>query len=97
MTGETMLKIPNTQIADVDDLIRDMRSCPKHGLHNPFKNKERYLMYGEINRKFVECFSDKDVFEYFVKAIQRTAPKSYKQAAGEVKVTLNFYKNFCGD
>ena len=69
LTGETMIKIPKTSIEEVEPLIEDMATCPKTGLHNPFKNKERYLMLAEVNRKLVECFSDKEVFEYFVKCI----------------------------
>ena len=57
---------------------------PKTGLHNPFKNKERYLMLGEVNRKVAEAFNDKEVFDFFVKAIQRVCPKSTAQAAGEL-------------
>ena len=40
-----------------------------HGVDNPFKNKERYLMLSEVNRKVVETMHDKDVFNFFVKAI----------------------------
>jgi len=42
---------------------------PKSGLHNPFKNKERYLMLSEVNRKVVEVMHDKEVFNFFVKGI----------------------------
>ena len=35
--------------------------------------------------------------DYFAKLIQRTAPKSYAQAVGEVRVTAKFFENFSGD
>jgi 1-pyrroline-5-carboxylate dehydrogenase len=54
-----------------------MQQCPKTGLHNPFRNKERYLQYGEVNRRLVEAFQDKEVYNFFVRAIQRSCPKSY--------------------
>jgi 1-pyrroline-5-carboxylate dehydrogenase len=46
-----------------------MKAVPKSGLHNPFKNKERYLMLSEVNRKVVETMHDKEVFNFFVKSI----------------------------
>jgi len=51
-------------------------NTPKHGLHNPFKNKERYLMLGEVSRKCAEVLHDKEVFDFFVKCVMRTVPKS---------------------
>ena len=77
--------------------IEQLQKCPKSGLHNPFKNKHRYLLYGEVCRKAVEAMQDKEVWNYFVRCIQRTCPKSYAQSSGELKVTVDFLKNFCGD
>jgi hypothetical protein len=37
------------------------------------------------------------VERFFARLIQRTSPKSYEQAAAEVRVTRKFYENFCGD
>lgn len=74
-----------------------MLSVPKSGVHNPFKNKERYLMLSEVNRKIVETMHDKEVFDFFVKLNQRCVPKSDLQSRGEIKVTIDFFENFCGD
>lgn len=41
--------IPDT--TDVAPFVTSLRQCPKTGLHNPLKNPERYLQYGEITRK----------------------------------------------
>ena len=41
-------------------------------------------MLSEVNRKVVECLHDPEVFDFFVKAIQRVTPKSYGQSAGEL-------------
>jgi hypothetical protein len=43
--------------------------------HIIFKNKERYLMLGEVCRKVVESMQDKDVWDFFIQTIKRTAPK----------------------
>jgi 1-pyrroline-5-carboxylate dehydrogenase len=52
---------------EIAPFIEDMRKCPKSGLHNPFKNKERYLMLGEVCRKVVEAMQDKDVYNHFIR------------------------------
>jgi 1-pyrroline-5-carboxylate dehydrogenase len=49
-----MLTQPDTSLDEIQPFILDLESCPKSGLHNPFKNKERYLMLGEVCRKLVE-------------------------------------------
>ena len=97
LTGEHMLTQPDTQISEIDPFIDSLRQCPMSGLHNPFKNKERYLMLGEVCRKLVESMQDKKVWDFFIDAIQRTCPKSVQQTTGELKVTIDFFKNFCGD
>lgn len=35
-------------------------------------------MLGEVCRKVVEAMQDKEVWDFFIKAIQRTCPKSDK-------------------
>ena len=92
-----MLTQPDTQIEEAGAFIDSLRKCPKSGLHNPFRNKERYLMLGEVCRKLVESMQDKQVWNFFIDSIQRTCPKSVQQTTGELKVTIDFFKNFCGD
>jgi 1-pyrroline-5-carboxylate dehydrogenase len=69
LTGKTLMKVPATNHEEVKPFIESMLEVPKSGLHNPFKNKERYLMLSEMNRKIVEVMHDKEVFDFFVKAI----------------------------
>jgi 1-pyrroline-5-carboxylate dehydrogenase len=76
MTGKPMISIPNTSMAEIDPFISSLKSVPKHGLHNPFKNKERYLMLGSVCRKAAEVLYDQEVFDFFVDSIMRCAPKS---------------------
>ena len=69
LNGGTMIKLPNTSMTEIKPFIESMATCPKTGLHNPFRNKERYLMYGEICRKLVESMQDKEVYNFFIRAI----------------------------
>jgi 1-pyrroline-5-carboxylate dehydrogenase len=69
LTGEAMLTQPDTQIEEAGAFIDSLRKCPKSGLHNPFRNKERYLMLGEVCRKLVESMQDKQVWNFFIDSI----------------------------
>jgi hypothetical protein len=40
--------VPDT--TNIQPYIQSLRACPKTGLHNPYKNVERYIQYGEISR-----------------------------------------------
>ena len=97
LNGGTMIRVPDTSLDEIDPFVESLQECPKTGLHNPFKNKERYLMLSEVNRKVVECMHDPEVFDFFVRCIQRTAPKSKAQTSAELAVTVDFFENFCGD
>ncbi|KAL0686238.1 hypothetical protein Bca4012_053086 [Brassica carinata] len=70
--------------------VESLSQCPKHGLHNPFKSPERYLLYGDISTKAAHMLALPKVSDFFTRLIQRVAPKSYQQAAGEVFVTQKF-------
>jgi 1-pyrroline-5-carboxylate dehydrogenase len=97
LTGKPLMKVPATTKEEIEPFIDSLKSVPKSGLHNPFKNKERYLMLSEVNRKVVETMHDPEVFQFFVKSIQRCCGKSEKQTIAELKVTVDFFENFCGD
>ena len=97
MTGKVMLTQPDTSMEETQPFIESLQQCPKSGLHNPFRNKERYIMLGEVSRKLVEAVQDKEVWDFFVQSMQRVCPKSHAQTHGEFKVTIDFFKNFCGD
>lgn len=44
--------LPDTQDGDeLRPFVESMRGVPKSGVHNPLKNVERYLQFGEISRK----------------------------------------------
>ncbi|KAJ7544169.1 hypothetical protein O6H91_09G067200 [Diphasiastrum complanatum] len=97
LNGEHFIKVPNTSVVEIDPFVRSLLSCSKSGLHNPFKNPERYLLYGDISAKAAHALKQPQVEEFFAKLIQRVSPKSYAQAVGEVSVTQKFLENFSGD
>ena len=43
--------VPDTQGNELVPFVESLRSVPKSGVHNPLKNVERYLQFGEISRK----------------------------------------------
>uniref|UniRef100_A0A6B2L1I1 Aldehyde dehydrogenase domain-containing protein n=1 Tax=Arcella intermedia TaxID=1963864 RepID=A0A6B2L1I1_9EUKA len=97
LNGEVFIRAPETSLEELDPFVKSLEKVPRSGLHNPFKNPERYVQYGEITRKAAQLLGTPEITEYFIKAIQRVCPKSYTQAEGEVKVTKAFLDNFCGD
>ena len=97
LNGEVILRMPRTQGAELEPFGAAAAACPKTGLHNPFKNKERYVMYGEIFHQAAVELSSPEVMDFMAKCIMRVMPKSYFQAWYEVKVTADFLKNFAGD
>jgi 1-pyrroline-5-carboxylate dehydrogenase len=97
LTGKPLITLPDTSIDEVQPFIDSLNACPKYGLHNPFHNKERYLMYGDVCRKTCEVMYDPEVFDWMTRCSMRAVPKSYAQASGEIKVTMKFFENFCGD
>ncbi|KAG9394128.1 1-pyrroline-5-carboxylate dehydrogenase [Carpediemonas membranifera] len=95
--GEAFLKMPNTTMEEAEEFITNLNSCPKSGLHNMYKNPEKYNMWGEITSKLAVELDKPEVFRFFARCIQRVAPKDYDQAMKEVMVTRAFIRNFCAD
>ncbi|KAL5544405.1 hypothetical protein UlMin_008189 [Ulmus minor] len=97
LNGEPFIKVAEIDETGIQPFVESLSSCPKHGLHNPFKKPERYLLYGEISAKAAHMLSLPKVADFFTRLIQRVSPKSYQQAYGEVYVTQKFLENFSGD
>ncbi|MEM7501830.1 MAG: aldehyde dehydrogenase family protein [Pseudomonadota bacterium] len=95
MTGERFLDVPFT--TDHDDYIAGLAGCSKHGLHNPLKNPDRYVMLGAVCAAAAAKLATPAVEDYFVRLLQRVMPKSDVQCRGEVVVTRIFLENFAGD
>lgn len=97
LNGEVFLKVADTSVEELEPFIRSLQECPKSGVHNPFKNPERYLKYGAISAKAATALRTPEVTDFFVRLIQRVSPKSTAQATAEVNVTQQFLENFSGD
>jgi 1-pyrroline-5-carboxylate dehydrogenase len=54
-------------------------------------------MYGAVCAKVAEEMRKPEISSFFAKLIQRTSPKSWAQALGELTVTRRFFENFSGD
>ncbi|KAE9467311.1 hypothetical protein C3L33_00810, partial [Rhododendron williamsianum] len=97
LNGESFIKVAEIDETGIQPFVESLSKCPKHGLHNPFKEPERYLMLGDVSVKAAHMLSQPKVSDFFTRLIQRVSPKSYQQALGEVFVTRKFLENFCGD
>lgn len=54
--AQPIFTVPDTQGDELDPFIESLRKVTKSGMHNPLKNPERYLQYGEISRKVNSSF-----------------------------------------
>lgn len=97
LNGDKFIKVAEVQGTEIKPFVESLSKCPKHGLHNPLKAPERYLMYGDISAKAAHMLGQPAVLDFFAKLIQRVSPKSYQQALAEVQVSQKFLENFCGD
>nr|ACL13549.1 delta-1-pyrroline-5-carboxylate dehydrogenase protein [Malus domestica] len=97
LNGEPFIRVCEVDETGIQPFVESLSKCPKHGLHNPFKAPERYLMLGDISAKAGHMLSLPKVSDFFTRLIQRVAPKSYQQASGEVYVTQKFLENFSSD
>jgi 1-pyrroline-5-carboxylate dehydrogenase len=95
LNGGNFLQIPETR--DHAAFIRNLRSCPKTGLHNPFKNPQRYVELGQVCARAAALLARQETEDFFTRLIQRVMPKSWQQCRGEVTVTRIFLENFAGD
>merc|ERR1712195_444686 len=97
LTGEAFMTVPDTNGKELQDFVESAKAVPKYGVHNPLRNPERYVMWGEICHQAGHELSKPEVLDFFALTISRVMPKSYYQAWYETKVTADFLKNFGGD
>lgn len=95
MNGAPFLAVPDT--IDHEPFITGLKSCPKSGVHNPYKHPDRYVMLGRVCAKAAAIMATAEVADFFSQLIQRVMPKSWAQCAGEYHVTRVFMENFAGD
>jgi 1-pyrroline-5-carboxylate dehydrogenase len=46
-----IFSVYDTQPDEIQPFLESLRKVPKSGMHNPIKNPERYVQYGEISRQ----------------------------------------------
>lgn len=97
LNGGTMMKVPDTAVAEVNEYIERMKNCPRSGLHNPIKNPERYSMLGAVMADTAREMKKPEVAEFFARLIQRVVPKSMPQCTGEPTVARKFMENYSCD
>lgn len=95
--GEKFMTVQDTKANEIAPFIESLATCPKSGLHNVYKNPERYRLYGAVSAKAAAMMKEPAVLEFLIKLVQRVAPKSYVQARAEVEVSQQFLENFGGD
>jgi 1-pyrroline-5-carboxylate dehydrogenase len=49
--SQPIFTLPDTQVDELAPFFESLRKVPKSGVHNPLKNPDRYVKYGEISRK----------------------------------------------
>ena len=68
-----MLEVANTSKDELGPFVRSLASCPKTGLHNPFKHVGRYVMLGDVTFRAAAELRKPEVQEFFVRLIQVTS------------------------
>jgi 1-pyrroline-5-carboxylate dehydrogenase len=94
MNGDAFMKVPDTQVSEIGEYIERMANVPRTGLHNPFKNPERYTMLGRVCVDAAEEMRKPEVAEFYAKLIQRITPKSWAQSLGEPTVTRKWLEDY---
>jgi hypothetical protein len=74
------------QAEELSPFVKSLEACPKSGVHNPFRNVDRYLMLGSVSDKISRALRAPEIADFFTRLVMRTSPKSYKQAAAEVSI-----------
>jgi 1-pyrroline-5-carboxylate dehydrogenase len=70
-----------------------MLAVPRSGLHNPFKNPERYNMLGKVSAAAAREVHKPEVMAFFTALIQRVVGKSAPQCEGEVRECISAVAN----
>jgi 1-pyrroline-5-carboxylate dehydrogenase len=97
LLGGAMLSVPATSDAEAAAFGASLMATRKTGLHNPFSNVARYVMLGKVSAGAAAALRDPVINRHFARLVQRTSPKSWAEAAGEVNVCAAFLENFSGD
>lgn len=79
LNGDPFIRVPNQLTEEeLTEFQISVNKCPKSGLHNPLKNPERYLLYGDVCHRSAFLLGLPEIEDYFTKLIQRVTPKHDK-------------------
>ena len=97
LNGEINHKVPVTSVNELKPFIESINAVPKSGLHNPFKQPERYQLLGDVCFNTAQALHGKEIQEQIIDEIITVTGKTNEQAQGELQVTRKFLENFSGD
>lgn len=97
LSGEPFLQVASASKSELAPFYDSLKAVPKTGLHNPFRNVDRYVMLGNVSSRAAAALRRTGIATYFAEMIMRVSPKSFAQAYGEVNVCAKFLDNFSGD
>lgn len=61
LNGQKFIAVPDPSANEIKPFVESLHSCPKSGLHNPLKNPERYVMYGDISARAAAALKQPEV------------------------------------
>ena len=94
LDGKINYKVPDTSISEISPFIKSIQSVSKSGLHNPFKNPERYQMLGDVCFRTAHSLHNKNTKDKIIDEIISVTGKTEQQAEGELIVSRKFLENF---
>lgn len=97
LNSRNNFKVPDTSIDELKPFIKSINSVSKSGLHNPYKNQERYDMLGNVCFKTAFDLHKTEFENQLVNEIISTTGKTEQQAYSELAVSRKFLENFSGD
>ena len=97
LNGKLYCKVPNTSKEEIKPFLDSIKSIPKSGLHNPFKNPERYQILGDVCFRTAHSLYNKNTKDKIIEEIISVTGKTEQQAEGEMVVSRKFLENFSGD
>ena len=86
LNGEVSHKVAETSKKELIPFINSMKTIPKSGLHNPFKNPERYLMLGDVCFRTAHTLHRQEVESKIINEIITVTGKTEDQAYGELSL-----------
>lgn len=77
LNGQKFIAVPDLSANEIKPFVESLHSCPKSGLHNPLKNPERYVMYGDISARAAAALKQPEVSHFFCKIDTTCVPQEF--------------------